>query len=230
MPAHQFRWDTLISEQYNGELIPVFVTDRMQTVTLGLLYDLMSYRQTFFEDYEGNESAITEFINDCIQRMLVRMSSIPVGTVIAKASASLPDGWLYCNGDEVLKATYPDLWNEIGTLWGTATLGSDYFVLPDFRDKFLLGYMQGGGSPVFAATGGEKTHTLTTNEIPDHSHKMLAITPGSSSDHIAFTAIFGSDTPNGNYGTFGAGGGAAHNNMPPYRAVSYIIFAGAVVS
>lgn len=225
MPAHQFRWETLISDQFDGELIPVLISDRMQTVALGLFYDLLTHRITYFEDYEGNELEIYDFVSECIQRLIIRKESMPVGSVIALAAANLPDGYLYCNGDEVLKADYPELWNTIGTLWGTATLGSDYFVLPDFRDTFLLGFMQGGGSPAFGTSGGAKTHTLTTNEMPAHNHALESALTGSSTTHLAWAASFGNDTPNV-YKTYDEGGGAAHNNMPPYKAVNYIIFTG----
>ena len=82
-------------------------------------------------------------------------------------------------------------------------------------------YIGAGGDYAVGATGGEATHTLTTAEIPSHSHQQY-VTTGT-----------GTDAPRSDYnedGTFGkypqcstgsTGGGGAHNNMMPYKAVYY---------
>ena len=80
------------------------------------------------------------------------------------------------------------------------------------RDRFLL---CAGTAYAAGSTGGEASHKLTVNEMPSHSHTVLADNvPGSSTGvQTLFSGASGS------FDTSWTGGGAAHNNMPPYLAV-----------
>lgn len=80
------------------------------------------------------------------------------------------------------------------------------------KDRFLVGV---GSSYAAGDTGGEATHKLTVNELPSHSHNYSY--PGNE----AGTEWYGaSGTAKGNtVATTAVGGGAAHENRPPYFAV-----------
>jgi microcystin-dependent protein len=73
------------------------------------------------------------------------------------------------------------------------------------------------GTPVLGATGGEEFHTLSAGEMPSHSHG-IAGAAGSSGALGGFFAGLGTGQL-----SQAVGGGAAHNNMPPYVIINYII-------
>lgn len=79
--------------------------------------------------------------------------------------------------------------------------------------RFLLA---AGGGYTAGATGGAATHTLTLDQIPPHSHvsNWIASTPG---QELGFGGINGVHSDS--LVTGAAGGGQAHNNMPPYLVV-----------
>lgn len=83
------------------------------------------------------------------------------------------------------------------------------------ENAFLWGTTSGG---IIGQTGGEQTHTLTVAEIPAHTHGSVY------SQHIdsgTKTVTWHLDAGNSlGYGPVTTGGGAAHNNMPPYVQVS----------
>lgn len=116
--------------------------------------------------------------------------NIPSGGIIIWSGAenAVPSGWALCDGNN-----------------GT----------PDLRDRFVLG---AGTDYAVGATGGEKAHTLTISEMPQHSHTYSAPAGTSSlmgSGRTPFSVYTGS--------TGSAGGSEAHNNMPPYYALCYIM-------
>ena len=68
------------------------------------------------------------------------------------------------------------------------------------------------------ATAGEKTHTLSANEIPSHNH-MTGQRQSYASGNMYALVGYGSTTSSSNSTTSNTGGGQAHNNMPPYMRV-----------
>lgn len=137
-----------------------------------------------------------------------------IGSTIATFRATPPADCLVCNGAEISRTTYADLFNAIGTIGGTGN-DSTTFNVPDLRNRTIVG---SGLTYALGAIGGAATHTLTSSEMPFHQHGQMGhwYTPqfignnGSSSFYTAPSYV-------GNL-TQGAGGGQPHNNMPPYRA------------
>lgn len=76
---------------------------------------------------------------------------------------------------------------------------------------------------VLGETGGEKTHTLTTSEMPQHTHTLYTAaaisTGGGPGYYNGYTGTVGLNSHAGNSGY--AGSGAPHNNLQPYIAMLY---------
>lgn len=98
-------------------------------------------------------------------------------------------------------------------------------------DKFIVG---AGSSYSVGATGGEASHTLTVEELPSHNHNLRYYSSSGGQGHSAMrvgTSTSASDyvTPNSVKTTstddviVNTGGGQAHNNIPPYYALCYIM-------
>lgn len=112
----------------------------------------------------------------------------------------------------------PEGWREYEPLRGRFPLGWN----PDDTDFETLGN-----------TGGEKTHTLTIEEMPRHSHNYNDIYYSEAHGQVGIPNNAGSartDYDNSGHQitrtSFETGGGQPHNNMPPYRIIKYIEFVG----
>ena len=152
------------------------------------------------------------------------------GEIKMWAGDTIPDGWLLCDGSEVSKTKYPNLYAAIGDLWGVPNSSSN-FKLPNLAGKVPVGYNSADTdfTPV-GHTDGEKTHKLTIAEMPSHSHTPqwagynMSLSKSKSSGYSL--SHNGRDSKSsGNIVTTDTGGGAAHNNLQPYAVVKYIICA-----
>lgn len=119
--------------------------------------------------------------------------------------------------DQILGLVYPvgSIYMSINNVSPATLFGGKWVQI---KGRFLL-----GASDVYKAntTGGEVAHTLTNDEIPNHQHSIWF--PNSGGEQSAEIGYPETGSKNTYYAeaskTSGAGGGAAHNNMPPYLVV-----------
>lgn len=142
-------------------------------------------------------------------------SHFVAGDIKTSLVASPTMGWLYADGREVSRASYPALFLAIGTTYGSGD-GSTTFAIPDFRGRFLYGVST---TKPLHTVGGSETHQLTVAELPSHDHEM------SAKLYAAISAGSTSEKPQtaGPQKTGATGGNQAHPNLPPYETVYFFV-------
>jgi microcystin-dependent protein len=152
-----------------------------------------------------------------------------VGEIRMFAGNFAPAGWMFCEGQLLPISENETVFQLVGTTYGGD--GQSTFGLPDLRGRLPI--HQGNGF-VLAETGGTEEVTLTLNQIPTHTHPMLASTdPGNAGNPSgAVTAesvavkIYINDVPGANFNPQAigpAGGSQPHTNFQPYLCVDFII-------
>jgi microcystin-dependent protein len=152
-----------------------------------------------------------------------------IGEIRMFAGNFPPAGWMFCEGQLLPISENETLFTVIGTTYGGD--GQSTFGLPDLRGRIP---MHQGNSFTLAETGGVETVTLTANQIPAHTHPMLASTdpatvPNPQNNVLATTASatpYFNNTPASPLSPQSispVGGSQPHNNFQPYLCVDFII-------
>ncbi len=146
----------------------------------------------------------------------------PCGMIVNFSGDNAPNGWLICDGSEVSKTTYSDLFSVIGTKYGSAS-DSNNFKLPDLRERIPVGFKSGTNN--LGNTGGNSSVTLTTNQIPSHTHTGTTDSNGSHNhtatdsghSHSYVDAYFAEAQSGGANNVFGTNAGTDNDNSYIYR-------------
>jgi microcystin-dependent protein len=167
------------------------------------------------------------------------MSSPYVGEIRMFGGTFAPAGWMTCDGQLLPISEYDTLFNLIGTTYGGD--GQSTFALPNLAARVPIHVGNNGTSTYnIGDNGGVTSVTLSTNQIPVHSHPFVADT-GNVSTSVPTNAYFANTNPNNYYTVPGTGpaqplwrnfnagtlpiqgGSQPHDNMQPYLAVTFII-------
>lgn len=92
------------------------------------------------EKLKNKISSLQEKINtqeNDINELKTANSNQVIGAIVAYAGATLPDNYLECNGQEISRSDYADLFSIIGTTYGEGD-GDTTFNLPNLQDKFPM--------------------------------------------------------------------------------------------
>ena len=138
-----------------------------------------------------------------LNSIMKKNSLVPPGVIVAWASTGvIPQGWVVCDGTN----NTPNLTNR--------------FLLGHSASKVVTSIGSGG------TTGGAETVTLTVGQMPSHTHGYKQVSIFDNDGEVNWCADMGEDCSQNNgpsKTTSAKGGGQAHNNMPPYYVVKYIM-------
>ena len=142
----------------------------------------------------------------------------PIGGIIEFAGSTAPTGWLICDGQAISRTTYSDLFQVIGTTYGTGD-GSTTFNLPNLKGKIPVGYDSTQTEfDTLGEIGGSKY-------MQRHTHPIGIEGGSNSGSKITFT--YGSDqkiyTPTSDGDLIGYAGTGNSGNLQPYIVLNYII-------
>lgn len=156
-----------------------------------------------------------------------------IGEIRMFAGNFAPAGWAFCDGQTMAISENDALFTLIGTTYGGD--GQETFQLPNLQSRFPL-HMGTGSSGTTYQLGemaGVEEVTLTTQQIPQHSHTLMGSGGTASSRNPqnllyarsagdAYTTVMdpvpiSASTVNGN------GASQPHENMPPFLCINFII-------
>jgi microcystin-dependent protein len=146
-----------------------------------------------------------------------------------------PAGWMFCQGQTLPISENDVLFQLIGTTYGGD--GQSTFGLPNLAGRLPMHQGTNQGTTFFLGqSAGTENVTLTTQQIPNHSHPLLATsdvaTVNAPANNVlgattgATTLAYGTDNPKltlapGSISN--VGGSQPHDNMQPYLCVNFII-------
>ena len=167
---------------------------------------------------------------------LTGIEGVNTGIVVPWGSASIPSGFLLCDGQSVSTSTYAALFAVIAYTYGGS--GANFNV-PDLRDRTICG-VSAANSKTLAQTVGANTvtptgnvggnaasTTLTTQQIPSHTHPGGAAGGNGSPAYPGFASVMTTGATGGGQGhthTLSANfTGSANSVLQPTLVLNYII-------
>jgi len=201
--------------------------------------DLLSF--STLENFMPSQKIIILFVTLLVLYKIGNMDltqKTPIGTILPFAGRNIPNGWLLCDGREINRAQYANLYSVIDITYGLGN-GNDTFNLPDLRGRTVIGVGQGNGltDRVLGHRLGEETHLLTIDELPTHNHS--GTTQGETSriyydfpsylwnfvynQNRRMVSDMGAPGGQHTFTTNNVGGNNSHNIMPPSLVLKFII-------
>lgn len=159
-----------------------------------------------------------------------------VGEIRMFAGNFPPVGWMFCDGQTMPISENDTLFNLIGTTYGGD--GQETFNLPNLQSRIPMHFGTGADGVTYqqAEAAGVESVTLTTQQIPQHTHPLMASTdPGNQPSPagnvpaaLSPVSIYKANVAPPNIAMNASsitpqGGSQPHDNMQPFLCINYII-------
>ena len=157
-----------------------------------------------------------------------------VGEIRMFAGNFAPNGWMFCEGQSLAIAENEVLFQLIGTTYGGD--GEETFNLPNLASRvpIHMGTGPDGTTYQLGEMAGTEQETLTTQQIPNHSHPFTASTSpaqatnptGNVTGQSSLVTLYSPETPTVNLAPGAvtpAGGSQPHENTQPFLCINFII-------
>jgi len=159
-----------------------------------------------------------------------------VGEIRMFAGNFAPNGWMFCEGQTLPISENDVLFQLIGTMYGGD--GEETFNLPNLASRVPMHFGKGpdGVTYTMAEMAGTEQVTLSTQQIPNHTHPLIAsndiagqTTAGGNvlATPVSVTVLpYGSDQPTSvmnPQSITAAGGSQPHENTQPFLCINFII-------
>jgi microcystin-dependent protein len=166
------------------------------------------------------------------------MSQPFVGEIRMFGGSFAPAGWAFCDGQLMPISENDTLFNLIGTTFGGD--GQSTFGMPDLRGRVPIhaGTAKSGNTYVLGESGGVESVTISTQQMPTHSHPALAAATGQVASPAGavlanatstqtgmkiYSTVVTPNTPINANSISPSGGSQPHDNIQQTLAVSFII-------
>jgi microcystin-dependent protein len=213
------------STNYDAGWIDIYTPAQTDTAISTAVSNLVDSAPTLLNTLNELSAALNDDPNFSTTVATALAALVPAGTISQTARATAPTGYLICDGTAISRTTYSTLFDAIGTAYGVGD-NSTTFNIPNLKGRVPVGRDSAQTEfDTLGEVGGAKTHTLTTAEMPSHTHDTKPYnTAGSAAYAASNLFISNGDNVVGNGGaTTATGGGGAHNNLQPYVVLNYMI-------
>ena len=185
-------------KQFNTQISSSFITTKQEVTDASDADVLLIYRPPPAA-IDPNDTSPYGLLKTTKPNFVQNLALVPVGTIFPFAGATVPPGYLLCDGSEQTRTEYLELFTTIGYLYGDPSrlVGLNTFKLPDLRGRFALGLDNmdnntvvpttttptrtittpaGRGSDstatVIGNSKGQESQKIELNNLPQHQHSL----------------------------------------------------------
>lgn len=233
-----------LQKKFRTEISNVFIAQKPEIIDANNNDEILVNKTT------GTAPGIKKISKENFLKTIPRQ---PAGVILPYGGEDAPEGWVLCNGQELDREDYKELFSVIRFRFGPESqVTPGFFRVPDLRGRLPLGadniggtsanVIQSSAADVIGALDGSETKIIDVSNLPEHQHSLR------DSDNNQFYAVqdrqdptadpnvsivdgptasgLGQQLPNSGNIISSNPVGQPFNIMPPTITLNYIIYAG----